>query len=397
MGRASADGAVRSGEQLGHTDEARPEGYLIWVLSETASEAGPAPAICQTLSDRLERPVSCLVTPLDESPLVPTVAEQVIHQYAPADSDGTVHRFLDHWSPDIAIVIGHPARQRLLSETASRDIPLFYAAANRELGTASRRAPAYFNLFDKCLTASASESNALRQQFATIGDRMENTGPLSDTIFAPSCNQAECDELAKLLGGRPVWLAVDVDETEIEIVEAAHRKAFRSAHRLLMILVPRQCADTQAIAERLEDLGWRVARRSAGDEPDIETQVYLADTDGEHGLWYRLAPTCFIGGSLQQGVDPADCYAPAALGSAVLHGPNKGTNPSRISTLETNGACIIVRNAEELGEAVITLLAPDKAASLARAGWTVTTESAHVVERLAELIEETILEREEAG
>lgn len=366
------------------------------MLCEHASEAGPAPAIVRALHERLERPIACLVTPIDETPLVPSVTQAVIHQFAPADSEGTVKRFLDHWSPDIAIVIGRPARPRLLGDAAKRGIPLFYVAATRVTDAAPRRLPTYFPLFEKCLTSSASETNTLRQQFSKIKDRIETTGPLTDTVYALPCDTSECDALAACLGGRPVWLAAEADAKEIDLVEAAHRKAFRSAHRLLLILVPKQSANAEGIAHRLEKQGWRVARRSANEEPDSDTQVYVADTDGELGLWYRLAPASFIGGSTVPGVEPADPFAAAALGSAVLHGTNRGTNSTRFDALAANGASIEVFDADDLGDAVITLLAPDKAASLAQAGWAVTTESAHVVERLAEVIEETIYEREEA-
>ncbi len=396
FGRATQDGSLRSGEKLGQTDAERPEGFLVWILCDTAAEAGPAPALCHAIGERLEREVTGLVTPLDELPLVSAPQSGIVHQFAPADTEGTIHRFLDHWRPDVVVVIGRPARPRLMAETAARDIPLFYAAGHRDVGSAARRHPGYFDLFERCFTSSASETNLLRQQFPKRSERFETTGPLSDTVFALGCDDAECDSLAQRLGGRPVWLAAEVDGIEINMVETAQRKAFRSAHRLLLILVPRPGAKGKKVARQLEDLGWRVALRSNNQEPDNETQVYIADTEGELGLWYRLAPATFVGGSFQPGEEPGDPFAPAALGSAVLHGPNLGKNPARFAALQANGASLRVANADELGEAVISLLAPDKAASLAQAGWAVTTESAHVVERVAEVVEEVVFAREEA-
>jgi 3-deoxy-D-manno-octulosonic-acid transferase len=244
---------------------------------------------------------------------------------------------------------------------------------------------------------SASEANAMRLQLRNQDIKVEITGPLSDTVFALRCNEAECDDLARNLGGRPVWLAAEVERDEVAILEAAHRKAFRSAHRLLLILVPRDATDADGIVADLEALGWRVAKRSDQDEPDPETQIYMADTEGELGLWYRLAPASFIGGTLSADVQPTDPFAPAVLGSAVLHGPNTGENPARFRALAANGASLPVANAEELGNAVISLLAPDRAASLAQAAWATTTESAHVVERMADVMLEIIEDREASG
>lgn len=395
LGRSSDEGAARQSEQLGKTDAVRPKGCLIWVISETAAEAGPSAALSQALAQRLDQVVYTLVTPLDETPLAPALDKEVIHQFAPIDTEGTIQRFLDHWQPEVCLVLGNPQRPKLFAAAARRGIPLLHAATDRPIDPVPRRHPAYLPLFHTSFAPSAAEANALRLGLSGTETNVEITGPLTDTAYALPCNEAECDDLSKLLGGRPVWLASEVDAAEITVVEAAHRKAFRSAHRLLLIIVPKLGLDTDAIVRQLENSGWRVAQRSNLDEPDPEIQIYLADTEEELGLWYRLAPASFIGGSIQSDVEPTDPFAPAALGSAVLCGPNKGKNPARFEALAAQGACVEVNSAEELGAAVITLLAPDKAASLAQAGWATTTESAHVVERIAEVMEGLLTEAED--
>ncbi len=366
----------------------------MWLLTETAAEAGPGPALAHAIEAHLGQSAHVLATPVETLRLVHSVETTCIHQFAPADSEGSVMRFLDHWHPEIGVVIGEPARPNLLAKAKARGVVLYHVAGHREVDAKLRKSPTFLNLFETCFAASASDANLLRSALKQKGPRVEITGPLSDTVYALPCNEAECSDLAKLLGGRPVWLAAEVGGMEVDIVAAAHRKAFKSAHRLLLILVPKRGEDADAITVNLEEAGWRVARRSNLEEPDAEVQIYVADTDDELGLWYRLAPASFIGGSLQNNIEPSDPFHAAALGSAVLTGPNHGQNPSRFRQLEAHGASIPVRNAEELGEAVVTLLAPDKAASLAQAGWAATTESAHVVERLAEVIGERLLETE---
>ena len=144
----------------------------------------------------------------------------------------------------------------------------------------------------------------------------------------------------------------------------------------------------------LRDKGWEVGQSSAGQNAEEAIQILVADGGDEHGLWYRLAPITFIGGTIDPTARPSDPYAPATLGSAVLHGPNLGASPARFQRLAEAGACLRVESADQLGAAVQRLLAPDKAAELAQAGWKVTTESAHVIERLVELINETLDDRE---
>ncbi|MBT8408592.1 MAG: hypothetical protein KJN93_03085 [Alphaproteobacteria bacterium] len=370
-------------------------GLLLWVLAEDAADAGPAPVIAAELTRLIVDYVHVLVTTSTRGALPKTVAEEVLHVAAPAGNSDACERFLEHWRPDFGVVIGRPQASQLVQRACARGMPLFHAAVSREAG-GQHRYPAYLQDFHTCLSASASEASALRQQFRGKGAAIEITGPLSDTVHAPGCNEADCDEIARLLGGRPVWLAAGIGRDEVAMIEAAHRKAYRSAHRLLLLLAPNDPGDAAGIAEGLEAEGWQVGLRSRGDEPDSEVQIYVADTVGELGLWYRLAPSTFVGGTFLPNSVTSDPFHPAALGSAVLHGPYTGRNPARFERLAAQGASVLVRNAEELGEAVITLLSPDKAASLAQAGWATTTESAHVVARLAELMQAVLEAREES-
>lgn len=389
----SPDRAAPVAQRLGEIRATRPDGLVLWLLADAAAETGPAPAIAQDLSRRMGEPVHALITTvLDEEPC-PGVAAQALHQVAPVDTNGSVQRFLEHWRPDFGIVVGTPARPHLIHAAAQRGIPLFHAFAERK---PEGRLPGYLSAFHTCLAPSAAMANALRSQ--QKGDRpaIEIAGPLSDTVYALPANAADVDDIALRLGGRPVWLASGVLPEEIPLIEAAHRKAFRSAHRLLLVVIPREAGHGAEIAAYFEEAGWQAGCRSTGSEPEADVQVYVADTENELGLWYRLAPVAFLGGTFQPAGTPADPFAPAALGSAVLHGPFTGESPWRYDKLDSQNASVLVQDSADLGEAIIALLAPDKAASLAQAGWAVTTESAHVVERLAELME-SLLETGEAS
>ena len=358
--------------------------------ARTPVEAGPAPALATALSRLRQVPVTCLVTTDVEGPLLPSLAAQAIHHVAPEESSAAIQRFLDHWRPDVAVEMGVTDRPKLFTAAARRKVPLYHVAPSREAAGSRRRYPDYMGAFRACLAVSASEAQALRRSLGGTGAHIEITGPLCDTILAQRCNQAECDTLALLLGGRPVWLAAQVRAHETGVIEAAHRKAFRAAHRLLLIVAPADLSEAIEIRARFEAGNWRTSLRSAGGEPDPEVQVYVADGEDEMGLWYRLAPASYIGGTLSDGPPLADPFDPAALGSAVLHGPAIGQATSRFDRLRAAGAVMRVDSPDALGEAVVTLLAPDKAASLAQAGWAVTTESAHVVEWLTEDIDATL-------
>ena len=381
--RGADDDTPDSSERLGKPSEPRPEGCLLWMVSDKAADAGSVLAICQALSLVREEPVHCLLSTTSDAPPVPSVAKGVIHQLSPVETQGSISRFLNHWSPDVGVFLGDIDAPKLAAAAAARNVPLFHAGLTRN----THRKASYLKDFKACLATSAADARDLRRELNGKGVEIRITGPLTDTVHALPCNEAECDDLGKLLGGRPVWLAAMLALGELDEVEIAHRRAFRAAHRMLLIIVPQDLSEAPKMQQKLEAAGWSTALRSVGHEPDPDVQIYIADTEEELGLWYRLAPISFVGGTFSEGGASADPFDPAALGSAVLHGPELGVAAPRFRRLAAAGGCLDVTDGESLGGAVETLLAPDKAAALAQAGWAVTTESAPVVDELVELLD----------
>ena len=63
------------------------------------------------------------------------------------------------------------------------------------------------------------------------------------------------------------------------------------------------------------------ALRSREELPTAATDIYVADTMGELGLFYRLSPIVFMGGSLVEhgGQNPIEAVK---LGASIVHGPH---------------------------------------------------------------------------
>jgi len=139
------------------------------------------------------------------------------------------------------------------------------------------------------------------------------------------------------------------------------------------------------MAQRLRSRGFLVALRSADEEPDDATQVYVVDTEGELGLWYRLAPITYLGGTLSGG-PCRNPYEAATLGSALLHGPDITPYQGQARRLGEANACVALNAPADLGNAVERLLAPDKTALIVHGAWEVTSRGAEVTTRVAEAI-----------
>jgi 3-deoxy-D-manno-octulosonic-acid transferase len=101
--------------------------------------------------------------------------------------------------------------------------------------------------------------------------------------------------------------------------------------------------------------GLQTARRRRGEPITDKTDVYLADTMGELGLFYSLAGIAFIGGSLvaKGGHNP---FEAARLDCAVLHGPDIRNCAGMAAELAAVGAAQTVSDADGLARAVSVLI-----------------------------------------
>ena len=196
-----------------------------------------------------------------------------------------VTRFLDHWRPDLAVWSESELWPTLISETHRRGVPMMIVNARMSKASHDRwrflrgMARSLLNRFDEALVQDDITAMYLRR-LGMPAERMHVTGTLKEGAAALPCDEAERREMTEHLGGRPVWLAASTHDGEEHIVLEAHRIALRVNPRLLLILAPRHPNRGDEIAQMLQTERWRFNRRTAGEMPDADAQVYLADTMG---------------------------------------------------------------------------------------------------------------------
>jgi 3-deoxy-D-manno-octulosonic-acid transferase len=359
----------------------RPAGRVIW-LHSPSTESRPGLA---ELGRRLveDDGFGVLLTSPDLSPV-----DGLILQPPPADYRAEAREFLNYWSPELAVFAEGELRPALLSEAAERKLPSLMVEA-RQPALLPERDGWYPGLIRSALSefrAIHLVDAAAARAFSKAGAGaaiLQVTGRLEKAPIRLAYLEAERASLAELLAGRPVWLAMSVPQEEEDLVIAAHRHALASAHRLLLILVPHDLDRAPSIAARLEQTeGWQVARRSLEEEPNPEVQVFIPDQPGEHGLWYRLAPVTFLGGSLLGAGCNAPPLEPATAGSAILFGPHTGGFGSSYASLGSALAAHMVASVEDLSTGLSDLLSPDRAARQAHAAWEVISDGAEVTEAI---------------
>lgn len=298
----------------------------------------------------------------------------------PITSKATAAQEISLWKPDAIILFGSGNDTHLLAEGLRQNIPVVLVCDQIPASfprATMRRLTAIF-------VSDPGDADLLRRRGAT-GVDLVVTGSLEADGHVPDCDQVEYQSLAERLAGRPSWLAARVSKAEMQMMIDAHSLAARFAHRLLLVLLPTRPEFSQDLAEKLRADRWRVSMASRNDALNDETQIYFADTGTDNGLWYRLCSLTFLGGTLQpdetrKGADP---FAPASLGSAILFGPQPSENPRLLDRLAREGAAQKVITPRELGEALNTLVAPDKSALMAHNAWRVVSEDAAAAQRIA--------------
>jgi 3-deoxy-D-manno-octulosonic-acid transferase len=359
----------------------RPGGALAWLHVPAAASAPAMQELARRLID--EDGVAVLMTGAADVP----VEKGVVHLNPPTDTPALARAFLDHWRPDIAVFSDGDLLPALIQEAADRRIPLLLADA-REPRLPRERDSWFPGLMRRSLAQFAHvacidepSARAFRKAGAALS-AVAVTGRMEARSAALPCLEAEREALARLLAARPVWFACAVPEAEETAVIEAQRAVAALAHRLLLILLPERAARAEPLARAVEEAGLTVALRSADEEPDAETAVFVVETEAELGLWYRLAPVTFLGGSLSGTGALRDPMEAAALGSAILHGPRPGAHGVAMGRLGAARAARAVGSPRDLAEALGDLLAPDRAARLAHAAWTVASDGAEATDAL---------------
>ena len=315
---------MRLPERRGVSVMARPPGPLVWLHGASIGELISVLPLIERLR---ARGVNVLVT----SGTVSSggLAEQrlprdVIHQFVPLDVPKFVRRFLDHWQPDLALFVESDLWPNIMVETSQRGIPMMLI--NGRLSENSFRRWRYLpatigdllRRLDLCLARTPADA----QRFGELGaPHVVTTGDLKLDVPAPPADRTRLAALNAAIGGRPVIAAASTHAGEETAVVDAHRRLRANFPRLLTIIVPRHPERGLGVAEIARATGLKTKLRSRGEIPDATTDVYVADTIGELGIIYRLAPIVFVGGSLVRhgGQNPIE---PAKLGAAILYGPH---------------------------------------------------------------------------
>jgi 3-deoxy-D-manno-octulosonic-acid transferase len=375
----------RLGERLGRALRARPAGRLVWLHAASVGEALSSLPLIERL--RAEWPDFTLLLTTGTVTSAGLMAERlpagVIHQYAPVDLPAAVEDFLAHWRPDLGLILESELWPNLLSAAARRGVEL--VLVNGRISADSYRSWRRCRPLARRLLGGfalvLAQSPADRERLEALGAAAPRC--LGNLKFAAAAPPADADALAALAGqlsGRPCWLAASTHPGEETIAARVHRVLAAKTPDLVTVIVPRHPERAQRIVETLARSGARAQLRSRTPDIGPGTGIYLADTMGELGLWYRLAQVVFVGGSLVA-KGGQTLIEPARLGAAILTGPDTSNFAQVAEDMRAAGALGQVGDGRVLAAEVDRLLAdPGARSAMGRAAETYVGGQSGVLE-----------------
>lgn len=361
--RAGKESRSRFEERMGRTERPRPDGRLIWVHAASVGEAQSVLILIRSLLSRYDG-LHILVTTgtrTSAKMMDNALPEGAFHQYFPVDQPEWVEAFLAHWAPDLIFWMESELWPNMLMAIQGRKIPAVLVNARlspRSFGVwslfkgTSRRILDSFALILCQTEQDAAYYRRLGGQNVLVTDNLKySAAPLP-------CNDEDLQRLVGALRNRHCWVYASSHAGEEKLAARIHTHLQASTPDLLTIIVPRHPERREAIAQELGAFSLNITMRGADKTlPDEDTDIYVADTMGELGLFYRACPVAVIGRSFSDdgggGHNPIEA---AQLHCVVLHGPNVQNLQEIFDEMDAAGAARLCATPQELGSQLHALL-----------------------------------------
>lgn len=362
--KAGKEDPARINERRGVPGAPRPDGVLLWIHGASVGESlSVLPLVARLRELRAE--LRFLVT-TGTTTSARLMAERLpvgaVHQYVPVDHPRFVEGFLDHWRPQAAIFVESEFWPNLILTARAR--VEFMALINGRVSPKSyedwSKRPQTIRYVLSAFDMMLAQDRQNAERLKTLSGRdVASFGNLKNAAPALPAAESQLAEIKASIGDRPIWLAASTHPGEEETVVAAHKALKASFPDVLTLLAPRHPERGREVRDLAVASGLAARLRSTNEPISPEVDIYIADTLGELGLFYRLSDVSFVGGSLtpKGGHNPLE---PARLGGAILHGPYTFNFVETYGEMRAGGGAALVRNDRELATAVRRLLSDDK-------------------------------------
>ena len=385
----------RLNERLGWPKKKRPEGRLIWLHGASVGECLSMMPLINEILNR-DSNVHVMVTSGTKTSaalMAKRLPERAFHQYIPIDFPWATRRFVKHWNADLVLWFESDFWPNILKSIAKNKKPL--VLLNGRISDRSfdrwRKAKFFITPLLRLFTLCFGQTNEDANRLEILGAKqVVCVGNLKFSAVNPPYDVVELNEILGQIGPRPRCIAASTHAGEEEMILNFHMNVKRTFPSFLSVVVPRHPERGDEIEALFVAAGLQVARRSRGENITLNTDVYLADTIGEMGLLYRLAPIVFVGGSLVP-FGGQNMLEPMRLGRLVMVGPYTFNFREIVKQASSEGALIRVQMPSEvLGNAVRYLTHPEEMEPVMKRAQAFATSQMAVLDRVYALLHERV-------
>ncbi|MGH1377717.1 MAG: 3-deoxy-D-manno-octulosonic acid transferase [Alphaproteobacteria bacterium] len=350
-------------ERKGITDLSRPDGDVLWIHAASVGEAQSALILIKKITN-FSPEINILVTTgtVTSSELMnDRLPLNATHQFFPLDHPKWVKRFINHWQPSAVLWMESELWPNMLNEIKINNIPAILVNAHMSDASFSswkKLRP----LANKCLstfTKILCQTPKDKEYFNHLGSKKvivaDNIKYSSDPLTYESDDFIDLNDA---INGRPVWVFASTHDGEELLACETHKMLKKKLPNLLTVIVPRHPQRRSDIKHTLSECKVNIEFRSDKKTlPSSNTDIYIADTLGELGLFYSITPIACIGRSFSKdgggGHNPIEA---AQLECAVLHGPNVQNLQDIFDDMNTNKTALKIENPEDLYKNLLKLL-----------------------------------------
>jgi len=293
--------AIRWREKLGEPSVEKPSGKLVWLHAVGLGEVLALRGLILELHKKEEN-LNFLVTSstvLSAEVFEKNIPPKTIHQFLPYDVKIYGKRFLRHWKPDLVIWSEQDVWPGLSCQASNFGIKQVLVNGKIRQESFSRRVKlmplhrVVYKNFEFISTQDLSSKNFYQKLGASCIIR-------TDGSLKPHCPPLLFDRkklkiINRAISYKSVWV-VGSSFLEDEKIAIYTQKLLKERNiRKLLVLVPRFPDRLDEILNSLNDFEVKVYSR--GETPDVKTDIFIVDSIGELGLWYKASEVALIGGT----------------------------------------------------------------------------------------------------
>ena len=353
----------RINERIGIAKIKRPKGELVWI---NAASVGELRSTIPLIKRLIEEDLKILITTVTVTSAIHIKAivkdignKNIIHQFSPIDHPLFINFFINHWKPSLLLLIESEIWPHIIIKSFNKKIPLILLQ-----GRMSKKSYKKWLLVNSLSQYLYKKFSLIVSQDLTNGNRYKTLGGnnvmsginLKNGITANHMNYKEEEEIIALTNKRPILLFASIhDKIEDQAAIASHIEAKKHYADLLTIIVPRHTKMIKNIISLVDLYKLKTKIRSKKQEPDCNTEIYIADTIGELGSFMKISDICFVGGSLSP-KGGHNLIEPALEKCAIIYGPDVSNHANTSEILLKENAAIQINNINELKTEICKLM-----------------------------------------